>query len=720
MKKILSIFLLTFVMFSSSKADEGMWLPILLSQGPEAEMKRLGMKISAEDIFNLNKPSLKDAVCLFGGGCTAEIVSSKGLILTNHHCGYSAIQSHSSVEQDYLTHGFWANSFEEELPNTKLEVSILTYMEDVTEKVLKGTTDKTPKEVKDVLIESQISAIIKEHTKDNSYEVTVQPFYYGNQYILVISRVYRDIRLVGAPPSGIGKFGGDTDNWMWPRHTGDFSVFRIYTDKDNNPAEYSKDNVPYTPPYHFKISTKGVQEGDFTFVFGYPGRTNEYLVSYAVDRIVNFENPAAIKARAEKLQVYRKYMEQSKKTRIQYSAKYANVENFYKKMIGENNGVRRTDIIAKKQELEKQFQKWAVSDDMRKGTYGELMDKFRDVYTKYGIYNLAFEYLIECGLGIEIVRYARSYEQLISVSRNKKKNDAEIFKTLESLKKSAESFFKNYDSRIDKELMGKLLGIYYKGLEKSWLPEEISRVAELYKGDFGKYTDDFFAKSFMVDQDKVLSFLNGYKPSAVKTLENDPAFKLSASIYNFYRKNLDAKIAEYESITAGLNQTYMLGLMEMQPERNFYPDANSTLRIAYGQVKGYKPRDAVNYKYFTTLTGVMEKEDSTIYDYTVDNKLKELYNHKDYGMYADNDGSMHVAFIASNHTTGGNSGSPVINAEGHLIGINFDRVWEGTMSDIVYEADMCRNISIDIRYCLFIIDKYAGAKRLINEMTLVK
>jgi len=720
MKKILSSFLILFSICFHSLADEGMWIPILLSQGPEAEMKRLGMKISAEDIFSLNKPSMKDAICLFGGGCTAEIVSDKGLILTNHHCGYSAIQAHSSVEQDYLTKGFWAQSFEEELSNPKLQVSILTYMEDVTSRVLKNIPDNISTEKRKALIELQVDAIIKENTKDNTYEVAVEPFYYGNQYILIISRIYKDVRLVGAPPSGIGKFGGDTDNWVWPRHTGDFSVFRIYVDKENKPAEYAKDNIPYTPSYHLTISLKGVKPGDFTFVFGYPGTTNEYLVSYAVDRIANYENPAAIKIRGKKLEVIRKYMEQSNKTRIQYSSKYFGIENYYKKMIGESKGVKRTNIIAEKQDLEKKFTAWANADPDRQKKYGKLMEQFEELYKKYGTYNLAAEYIYEAGLGMEIIRYAASYENLIKISFNKKQNDDEINKNLERLKASSESFFKNYDSRIDHELMSSLLDIYYNGLDKSMIPAEIVRAGEAYNGNFEKYSSDLFKRSFMVDGDKVKEFLKNYKPSKAKEIEKDPAYMLAISIYEFYRNNLYSKSEEFQAKADELYRIYMQGLMEMMPEKKFYPDANSTLRVAYGQVAGFEPRDAVEYNYFTTLKGVIEKEDPTIYDYTIDNKLNDLYTNKDYGIYADKDGSMHVAFIATNHTTGGNSGSPVLNADGHLIGINFDRVWEGTMSDIVFEPAMCRNISLDIRYCLFIIDKYAGAHRLIDEMTLEK
>jgi hypothetical protein len=706
--------------FHSLFADEGFWLPILLSQGPEADMKRMGMKISAEDIFSLNKPSIKDAVCLFGGGCTAEIVSDKGLLLTNHHCGYSAIQSHSSVQQDYLTDGFWAKSYDEELSNPGLKVSILVNMEDVTAKILEGISDDLSSDKRDALIELKIAALKETASKNNNYKVSIEAFYSGNQYIMVEYKIFTDVRLVGAPPSRIGKFGGDTDNWMWPRQTGDFSVFRIYSDKNNNPADYSKENIPYAPPYHLTISLKGVQQDDFTFVFGYPGSTQEYLPSCAVDRIANYENPAVINIRGKRLEIFKKYMDQSKLARIQYSAKYAGIENYYKKMIGEDKGVKRTDIIDKKKLLEKQFTEWAQVDDKRKKDYGNIIPDFEALYAKYSENNLAIDYVYEAGIGIEMVRYAKNYEKLVQLSKNKKQNDDEITKYLELLKTGAKGFFRNYDIRIDREVMSALLSIYYKSLDQTNIPEEILVVGKKYNGDFSRYSDNLFQKSIFADQNKLLNFLTSYKPSKAKIIENDPAYRLSVSIYDFNKKVLNPKKEEFENSFSELYRVFIKGLTEMLPDKKFYPDANLTLRVAYGKVSGFTPRDGVSYKYFTTLKGVIEKEDSAIYDYVVDQRLKELYHKNDYGKYADKDGSMHVAFIANNHTSGGNSGSPVMNADGQLIGINFDRVWEGTMSDIVYDPEICRNISLDIRYCLFIIDKYAGDSRLIDEMTFAK
>ena len=722
MKKILfaTLLFLSTIGCKTLLADEGMWLPIFLAQGPEAEMKRLGMKISAEDIFNLNRPSIKDAICLFGGGCSAEIISDKGLILTNHHCGYSAVQAHSSVESDYLTDGFWARSFEEELSNPGLKVSILVNMEDVTSKVLEGISEGITPEKRLALIEINIALLEQQASKDNKNKVSIKAFFSGNQYIKVEYKIFSDVRLVGAPPSRIGKFGGDTDNWMWPRQTGDFSVFRIYTDKNNLPAEYSKDNVPYKPPYHLTVSLKGVQLNDFTFVYGYPGTTQEYLPSFAVDRIANYENPATINIRGKRLETFRKYMEQSKLTRLQYSAKYAGVENYYKKMIGESKGVKRTDIIAKKKLLEKQFVEWANADENRKKQYGNVVPGFEALYAKYAANSLALEFLYEAGLGIEIVKFARAYEKLVTLSKNKKKNDDEITKYLEQLKIGAKGFFKNYDSRIDKEVMLPCSTFITTTWTMLMFQMRLRTLGKVIRVILANMQRMFLIFPFLLDQQKLLDFLDSYNPSKAKKIEADPVYKLTMSILDFNKTQLNPKNEEFQNSFAELYRLYVKGLIEMLPDKKFYPDANSTLRIAYGKVSGFDPRDGVEYNYFTTLKGVVEKEDSTIYDYAVDEKLKSLYYNKDYGKYADKDGSMHVAFIATNHTTGGNSGSPVLNADGQLIGINFDRVWEGTMSDIVYDPEICRNISIDIRYCMFIIDKYAGASRLIDEMTFEK
>jgi len=700
-------------------AHEGIWIPMLLEQLNEADMKSLGMKISAQDIYSINKSCLKDGIVLFGGGCTAEIISDKGLILTNHHCGYGSIQRHSSVEFDYLTNGFWAGKQEEELSNPGLSVTLLIRMEDVSAKVLEGVNARMTEAQRAELVKKHITGIEKSAVEGTHYKAKVKSFYYGNQYFLFITEVFTDIRLVGAPPSNIGKFGGDTDNWMWPRHTGDFSVFRIYANKNNEPADYSKDNVPYKPKYHLPISLKGEQKGDFTFVFGYPGTTQEYLPSYAVNGIANVENPAAVKLRQKRLEIMDGFMKEDNLVRIQYSNKYQGVANYWKKMMGESRGIQRINAIAKKQQFEKEFQTWADADNLRKEKYGQLLPTFEAYYIAASPLNLASTYFFEAGLGVEIVKYAYSFNRLVTLSKDKTTKAGDLDKAVEQLKGAAAGYFKNYHAPLDQKVFAELLSMYHKNLP-TLQPSIFGMVDKKYKGDFAAYAQKVFGQSIFASEEKVRKFLDGYKASRYKKIEKDPAFQLSLNLYNHYLNNIQPVLSSLDKQTDSLQRIYMQAQMEFQPGKAFFPDANSTLRVAYGQVDDFSPADAVKFNWFTTLDGIMQKEDPAIYDYVVEKKLKELYNQKDYGRYGDKDGSMHVAFIASNQTTGGNSGSPVLNADGQLIGINFDRNWEGTMSDLMYDPSLCRNISLDIRYCLFIIDKYAGARRLIDEMTIVE
>ena len=705
---------LLFFPFGLLVAGEGMWIPMLLERLNEKEMREMGMKITASAIYSINQASMKDAIVMFGGGCTGEIVSNQGLLLTNHHCGYGAIQRHSSLENDYLTNGFWAMSREEELPNENLNVTMLMEMKDVTSAVLEGISDNMTESERSKKIDENKKSLIEVAKKDTEYNVVIEDFFIGNQYFMIYEQVFKDIRLVGAPPSNIGKFGGDTDNWMWPRHTGDFAVFRIYVGEDNKPKSYSNDNVPYKPSHHLPISLKGAEKDDFTFVFGYPARTNEYLPSFAIDQQVNITNPIRIKIRQIRLDIFTKYTNNDPKVRIQYASKHAGVANGWKKMIGESKGIRRASGVEKKQQFEQQFDIWANLNVQ----YKNLISKFDEAYERILPYNLAYYYMIEAGYGVELINFARAFTNLSKIDKTTEKET--IDKMLADAQHRSESFFKDYHLPLDKEVAEALLTIYHNEQPIDFRPDFLNFISTKYKSDVKAYVAYLFAESIFTSPEKVAAMLNNFNYKKAQQLQKDPAFVAAKSIADFYTNKVMETIVSIDDEINEMRRVYMRAQMEMQPEKRFYPDANFTLRVSYGKVEGFKPADAVTYKHFTTLDGIMEKENPDIYDYVVEERLKELYNAKDYGRYADKDGSVHVAFIASNHTTGGNSGSPLFNAEGHLIGINFDRCWEGTMSDLMYDPNICRNISVDIRYVLFIIDKFAGASHLIDEMTIVQ
>lgn len=697
-------------------ADEGMWLPLLL-KNKEADMQKNGMRISAEDIYSVNNASLKDAVMLFGTGCTGEFVSNEGLLLTNHHCGYSFIVSHSTVERDYLTNGFWAMNREEELPCKGLTITRLVYMEDVTQSVLKGVADNMSETERQKLIEKNIAQVKEKATKDNHYTAVIKPFYYGNQYFMYVNEVFKDVRLVGAPPSNIGKFGGDTDNWMWPRHTGDFSVFRVYADKDGKPAEYSKDNVPYTPKKHLKINIKGVEEGDFTFVFGYPGTTKQFLTSDAVNYIQNIEDPTRIKLRTARLDVYNRAMNESPAQRLRYASKVASVANGWKKWQGEVRGLKRLNAIEKKKAFEKDFNAWAENNVKYKNVLSEL----KAIYAEMEKANLSFIYLNEAVFASDLMAQVRWVANIISASENK--NEEEVIALAEKLYHNLKNYYsKDYENhrKVDKEIFVKTMAIFYNDFAKAnyfWLRDIVENSKQ-------ETAEQFFAKiyetSFLSNPQQAEKLLKNFKAKNVKKMINDPAVELFLPIWGQYMEKDRFELASYDNKVDSLYRIYVDGIMKKDTKKEFYPDANLTLRVAYGNIKTYSPKDAVRYEAFSTIEGIMEKENPEIYDYVVEPKLKQLYNNKDYGQYANKYGELPVAFIASNHTTGGNSGSPVLDKDGNLIGINFDRNWEGTMSDVMYDPSQCRNISLDIRYCLFIIDKFAGASHLIDEMTLIK
>lgn len=693
-----------------------MWIPLLLKKYKIEDMQRAGFKLTAEDVYSVNQACLKDAIVIFGGGCTAELISGEGLLITNHHCGYGNIQRHSTVEHDYLTDGFWAMTKGEELPNPGLNVTFLVRIEDVTESSLAGVTSTMNSSDREKTIQENIIKIQTDAVKGSSYTAKVTPFFNGNQYFLFVYEAYQDVRLVGAPPSAIGKFGGETDNWIWPRHTGDFSLFRIYAGSDNRPASYSPNNVPYKPKKFFPISLRGVEKGDFTMVFGYPGRTTEYIPSFVIENQVNYSIPASIDLRTKRLDVIMAAMETSPKIRIQYSAKKSGIANTWKKNQGVLLGLKKVGAIDRKKEFEKRFQKWVGANGERSAQYGTVLEQYQDIVTKQAPFELASTYTREAGEAAEIIGFAGRFSSLIDLAA--KGNAEEIKKLADRLKEGAVSYFKDYDAPTDQKLLAVMMQAYAKGITPDFQPDLLKQVTIDFKGDFDKYAKSFFEKSILDSEEEVNRMLTGFNSKSAKKLLNDPAFLMFKSLRKLQNELINPGLAKQDQLPE-LQRKYMKAQMEMQPEKLFYPDANSTLRITYGKVDDFAPADGIQYRHITTLDGIMEKDNPEIYDYRVPERLKKLYLAKDYGQYVS-DNTVPVCFIASNHTSGGNSGSPVINADGQLIGINFDRNWEGTMSDIMYDPDLCRNISLDIRYALFIIDKFAGATHLINEMQLVK
>lgn len=699
MKKIVLLILALFCLKGvPALADEGMWVPALI-QSRIKDMKAKGFKLTAEDIYSINRSSLKDAVLLFGSGCTGEVISDEGLFLTNHHCGYYFIGSHSSVEHDYLTNGFWAMNRSEELPNPGLTVSFLIRMEDVTDRALKGVGDEMPQAERDSMVKANAAGVIAKATAGTHYEAAVEPFYYGNQYFLFVYEKFRDVRLVAAPPSAIGKFGGDTDNWMWPRHTGDFSMFRIYADKNNNPADYSKDNVPYRPRRSFTISTAGLKEGDFTMVYGNPGRTMQYVVSDAIDYAVNRGNPAKIKMRTMRLEIMNAEQAKDPATRIAYAAKNARVSNQWKKWQGESKGLARLGTLDKKRAFEAQFTAWAAD----KPLYRDVLPKLRALYAKLAPYAFARDYYQEAYQAIEMTQFAQNAAKGIF------KPDAE---------KAGDGFFKNYSQTIDRLSTQAVLGEYVKNVPAEWTPAYFLEAVQK-AGGVDRYVDELFKQSNFSTIEKYKALASADSATKAAALQNDPALLLAEAFNTFYNTKVDGTYKRLNTEINTLYRLYMKGLMEMQPDRTFFPDANLTLRVAYGTVEGYSPVDAVYYEPFSTIDGIMEKDNPDIYDYNIPQRLRDLYRTKEYGRW-NVDGSVPVCFLATNHTTGGNSGSPVLNGRGQLVGINFDRTWESTMSDYEFDVVKCRNIIVDIRYVLFVIDRIGNAGYLLDEMRFAK
>jgi len=716
MKKFILI-LLCITCFQKVKAEEGMWLPLLLKSLNEAEMQSKGCKLSAEDIYSVNKTSLKDGVVLFGAGCTGEIISKEGLMMTNHHCGFSQIQQHSSVAKDYLTEGFWAKSKSEELPNPGLSVTFIISMEDVTSQINIAIKDAANESQREKLLQEKIKEIEFKAKEGTHYGAVVKSFYSGNQFYLFITETFNDVRLVGAPPSSIAKFGSDTDNWMWPRHSGDFSLFRIYANKENKPASYNIDNVPFKPRYHFTISLTDIKEGDFTMVYGFPGRTNEYLSSHAIKMIKEESNPVKIKLRAKKLEVLDGYMRQNDTIRIKYAAKYYTVENAYKKWQGENLGIKRLNVIEKKQLGEKEFLKKALYQNNVPAS--TILVDLELLYNKYTLYNKQKDYYTEAFKAAELMSFAITFKNSLTKIKNLAKDKINQNKEIENLKKSTAGFFKNYDARADQDVFAGLMKIYFDDMETQMPKELFEELIQKYKSNTSLWAQSIYKKSIFNEPNKLEDYWGKFN-SKIEKLEKDPVIKLAHLFNSYYILKVQPEFLKLDSAVQIMNRKYMGYQLIINTQKKFYPDANGTLRISYGNVSSYKPADGVHYSAYTILDGAMEKEDIKVEEFNIHPKLKSLYEQKDYGMYADKEGNLRIAFIACNHTTGGNSGSPVINANGELIGINFDRNWEGTVSDIEYDASMVRNIFVDMHYALFIIDKFAGAKNIIEELSIKK
>lgn len=713
-KRFLSLLLGVLFVFSSSlRADEGMWLLPLLQKYNIEVMQQKGFKLSADDIYNINQASLKDAVIIFGRGCTGEVVSDQGLILTNHHCGYGAIQQHSTPEHDYLTDGFWAKSFEEEIPTPGLTATFLVRMEDVTEQVTATFKPEMTEADRDKAAMEVGRKIAKNATDGTHYTASVRSFFGGNQYFLLVYEVFNDVRLVGAPPSSIGKFGHDTDNWMWPRHTGDFSVFRIYASKDNKPADYSPQNVPYKPKHFLPISLKGVKNGDFTMIIGNPGRTQRYMTSFEVEERMKIINASMIYVRGVKQDIWLKDMQADKAVNIKYASKYAGSSNYWKNSIGMNKALKRLKVYDFKKQQEEEFTKWVLANPERKEKYGEALALISEGVTGRNEYLHATQYINEALFsGTEIIGFATTTRQLADALKNNKTED--IGRLTSMLKTRSANFYKNYNMPTDQKSAKAMFRIFMENVPQKYQPDVFNTIRTKYKGNSDKFIDEMFAKTFFTNPDKFNAFLE--KPS-LKVLEKDPVYIAAMSILTKAEEIGKAMAPFNEKLQRG-QRLYIAGVLEMNEGKPLYPDANSTMRLTYGEVKDYFPMDAVHYNYITTLDGVMEKEDPDNWEFVVPDKLKELYNSKDFGRYGEN-GRMPVAFISTNDITGGNSGSPVMNDKGELIGIAFDGNWEAMSGDIVFEKNLQRTISVDIRYVLFVIDKYAGATRLIDEMKVI-
>ena len=712
MKKALSLIAALVLSLSVIRADEGMWLPYALNGQNLAEMQAMGCKLTAEQIFSFNQPSIKDAIVQFGGGCTGEIISPEGLLLTNHHCGLSFVQKLSSIEHDYLTDGFWAKSKGEELPNQGLSVLFLNKVEDVTDEVLKGVDAQTTEAERSEIVEKNIRGIAKERKGDRSVRVEVVPFYSGNQYILFEYDEYKDVRLVCCPPWGIGKYGADTDNWTWPRHKGDFNIFRVYTAPDGSPAEYSADNIPMKSKWYLPINLGGVKPGDYAMILGYPGSTDRYSTSYTVKNVIEEEGPAIIDCRTTKLENYRKHMDADQEVFIMYASKQASVSNYWKYYIGQVKQLKRNHVYEKRVAQEEDFMNWVNADPKRKAEYGDI---FTGIKAKWDILDeieKSFVYHREAGWnGGEAIAFSRRFMRINQMFEEKAEK-ADIKAAAEKMQPAVETFFKDYSMPLDQDVTTALLGLFYKNISANLMPSEIMRIGLENGGDFTQYVAKAFEKSIFTDKARLEKWMQ--KP---KALDKDPIFALAMNIIESYQ-TLYARYEEAQNLGNEGERLYMKGLMEMQKDRNFYPDANFTMRLTYGTVEPYKAADAVNYNYYTTMDGVMAKYVPGNWEFDIPQDVRDLVAKKDYGRYANENGELVVNFITTNDITGGNSGSPVIDGEGNLIGLAFDGNWEAMSGDLSFENKVQRTICMDARYLLWCIEKVGKCQNIIDELVI--
>ncbi|MEA3504152.1 MAG: S46 family peptidase [Bacteroidota bacterium] len=721
MKKLITSAMLLIFTFSVGFAkfvpDEGMWLPIFVKNLNYADMQEKGLQLSADDIYSINHSSLKDAIVNFGNFCTAEVVSDQGLLLTNHHCGYGAINEHSTVENDYLTDGFWAYSKEEELKNDGLTATFFERMEDVTEKVLDGLTDETSFEERQKKIKEVKKELIEAAEEDGKYTAEVKSFFNGNEYYLFVYTVYTDVRLVGAPPSSIGKFGGNTDNWMWPRHTGDFSMFRVYTAPDGSPAEYAEENIPLKPKHSLPISLDDKKENDFAMIWGYPGGTDRYRTSYGINVTLNEINPAINISGRAILDAMKDGMNKSTEIRLMYASKHAQISNLWKNKKGEARGLKKLDVYSKKKVIENDLVEWINKDPKRVAMYGNVIPDFEEAYGEYTTTKLYSKlwYLQLTIFGSKFTQFTMQNQGILNTLK-KDLDDDELAEEMKKYKAMADEHFAKYDAETEKNILAAALKSYYNNIPASSHPDFFKTIVKDYDNCIDSYVNTLFEESIFATQENFNEFLE--KPKA-KYVEKDMGFKIASSLQgNIMELRMAMKPLEIKLATS--KRLFVRALREMNPDKVYYPNANFTMRLTYGTVLDYYPQDAVLYEYTTSLAGVMEKEDPFNEEFIVAPKLKELYNDKDYGQYANCEGGMTVCFLSNNDITGGNSGSPVINGKGELIGIAFDGNWEAMSGDIAFEPELQRTISVDIRYVMFVIDKYAGAQNLIDEMTFVK